>query len=163
MLCHKLRPNKATNIQSVLGLYIYQGGARRRVLDTLCHFDLTMSYTTLQRRMLSLIKEAERKVQMLGQGSNMNLTYDNFDFAEGKRGERTGDNRDVRSITTALIFQGQGFDAGALRQDMWRPATHLLSAERIARKLETGDLEMRVSSIQDEMYIPRSTANAPRT
>ena len=46
---------------------------------------------------------------------------------------------------------------------MWRPATHLLSAERIARKLETGDLEMQVSSIQDEVYIPRSIANAPRT
>jgi len=26
LLCHKFRPNKANNIQTVLGLYLYQGG-----------------------------------------------------------------------------------------------------------------------------------------
>ena len=43
LLCHMLRPNTSTNFQSIMGLYIYQGGARRRVLDTLCQLGLTMS------------------------------------------------------------------------------------------------------------------------
>lgn len=114
ILCHKLRPQRSTNLQTILGFYLLQGGARRRVLDTFCQFGLTISYTTLQRRMADLIGEAERKVKIMGQSPFGIVTYDNFDFLEGKRGERTGDTRIQRSITTSLIFKGRGLDAGAL-------------------------------------------------
>ncbi len=144
LLCHKLRPNRANNLQTVLGLYLFQGGARRRVIDTFCQFGLTMSYTTLQRRMASLTGEAARKAQVVGQSYDGIVTYDNFDFTEGKRGERTGDSRTMRSITTSLIFQGRGFDHGPLTQGMWRPALHPLSAIEVAKKLEPGDIDDEV-------------------
>ena len=93
LFCHMLRPNTSINFQSVMGLYIYQGGARRRVLDTLCHLGLTMSYSTLQRHMSSLSDEARRKLRTIGRASTTVVTYDNFVFAEGRRGERIGDVR----------------------------------------------------------------------
>ena len=41
ILCHTCRPKKSTNIPSILGLYLYHGGARRRVLEFLGRMDLT--------------------------------------------------------------------------------------------------------------------------
>ena len=125
---HMLPLNTSTNFQSVMGLYIYQGGARRRVLDTLCQLGLTMSYSTLQRRMSSLSDEARRKIRTIGRASTTVVTYDNFVFAEGRRGERIGDVREFRSITTALIFEGQGLGVTVLRQNMWQPENYPLSA-----------------------------------
>ena len=135
-LCHLMRPNRSTNFQTVLGLYLYQGGARRRVLDTLCQLGLIMSYTTLQRRMEGLQAKAERKVQLVGQALSGVVTYDNFDFAEGKRGERAGDQRVFRSITTCLAIEGRAFDNGRLEQHMWHPHSSLLSIDRVAKGLE---------------------------
>ena len=110
-----MRPNRSTNFQTVMGLYLYQGGARRRVLDTLNKLGLIASYTTLQRRMADLTEEAARKVQEIGQLSSAIVTWDNFEFAEGKRDKRTNDHRIFRSITTALVFEGRGFDNGPLK------------------------------------------------
>ncbi len=81
LLCHKMRPNKSTNIQTVLGLDLYQGGARRRVIDTTYRFGFTMSYTTIQRRLADLSEEAARMVKVLGYIPDSIATYDNFDFA----------------------------------------------------------------------------------
>ena len=69
-LCHMMRPKKSTNLQTIIGLYLYQGGARRRVLDTLNQLGLIVSYDTLQRRMKSLTGEAERQVRLLGQATS---------------------------------------------------------------------------------------------
>ena len=80
-----------------------------------------MSYSTLQRRMSSLSDEARRKIRTIGRASTTVVTYDNFVFAEGRRGERIGDVREFRSITTALIFEGQGLGVTVLRQNMWQP------------------------------------------
>ena len=140
-----LRPNTSTNFQSVMGLCIYQGGARRRVLDTLCHLGLTMSYSTLQRRMSSLSDEARRKIRTIGRASTTVVTYDNFVFAEGRRGERIGDVREFRSITTALIFKGQGLGVTVLRQNMWQPENYPLSAIGLALRLKPDDIDAQVS------------------
>ena len=62
-----------------------------------------------------------------------------------RRGERTGDLREFRSITTALILKGRQFERGALQQHMWKPETSLLSAEKIATGLKHGQLSRDVS------------------
>ena len=66
-LCHLMRRKKSNNFQTTLGLYLYQGGTRRRVLDTLCRFGLIISYTTMQRRLTSLRVEAEPRVEAVAQ------------------------------------------------------------------------------------------------
>ncbi len=118
LLCHKFRPNKANNIQTVLGLYLYQGGARRRVIDTFSQYGLTKSYKTLKRRMNSLVSAAEEKARVVSQSFEEVDTYDNFDFPERNRGERTRDSRVMRSITTSLVVEGREFDDGPLKRDM---------------------------------------------
>lgn len=103
-MCHLMRPKKCSNFQTTLGLYLYQGEASRRVLDTLCRFEMIVFYSTLQRRLTSLRTEAERRVEAVGQAPSTILTYANVEFTEGRRGERTGDNREFRSITTVVVF-----------------------------------------------------------
>ena len=144
-MCHLMRPTRCSNFQTTLGLYLYQGGARRRVLDTLCRFGLIVSYSTLQRRLATLRTEAERRVEAVGQAPSAILTYDNFEFTEGRRGERTGDNREFRSITTALMLKGRRFYDKKLTQEMWKPASQLLSAEHIACGLRPREIDIRVS------------------
>ena len=144
-LCHLMRPIKSTNIQTIMGLYMYQGGCRRRVLDTMQRLGLIISYDTLQRRMKSLTDEAQRQVQLVGRAPNCILTWDNFEFTEGRRGERTGDRAAFRSITTALVFEGRGFDGNQLRPQMWHPETTLLSARGIAKSLQRDAVTASVS------------------
>ena len=139
ILSHLMRPNRSTNFQTVLGLYLYQGGARRRVLDTQCQLGLIMSYSTLQRRMEKLTGKAERQVQLVGQTLSGVITYDNFDFAEGKRGESAGDQRVFRSITTCLAIVGRAFEGGPLYQHMWQPHSCPLSVEHVAGLLVPRD------------------------
>lgn len=142
-LAHYMRPNRSTNFQTVICLYLYQGGARRRVLDTLCRLGLTISYTSIQRRMADLTEEAQRAVQVAGRSANAIVTWDNFEFTEGRRGERIGDHREFRSITTALVFSGRGFEDGDLQQHMWRPYDILLSAENLVKKLQSTDIDIK--------------------
>ena len=151
-LCHLMRPKKCTNFQTTLGLYLYQGGARRRVLDTLCRFGLIVSYSTLQRRLTLLRAEAERTVEVVGRAPSAILTYDNFEFTEGRRGERTGDNREFRSISTALILEGRRFTNGKLLQTMWNPSSTLLSAEQVAQGLLPQKIDTEVSSSDNILY-----------
>ena len=47
LMAYKLRPKKVNNFQMIMGLYLMQGGARRRVIDTFCRFSLTKSYPIL--------------------------------------------------------------------------------------------------------------------
>lgn len=77
-MSHLMRPKKCFNFQTKFGLYLYQGGASRRVLDTLCRFGMIVSYTTLQRRLTSLRTEAERRVEAVGQAPSTIRTYANF-------------------------------------------------------------------------------------
>ena len=148
-LCHIMRPIKSTNFQTLMGLYLYQGGTRRRVLDTLNQLGLIISYDTLQRRMKSLTEEAERQVQLVGRAPNCILTWDNFEFTEGRRGERTGDQASFRSITTALVVEGRDSGDGPLRPHMWHPRETLLSAVQLARGLAPSEVTDNVRALPE--------------
>ncbi|MCJ1356383.1 MAG: hypothetical protein MMC33_006378, partial [Icmadophila ericetorum] len=129
--------------------YIYIRAGRGGVLlDTLNQLGLIVSYDTLQRRMKSLTGEAERQVRLLGQAPSTILTWDNFEFTEGRRGERTGDRATFRSITTALIVEDRGFEAGPLRQHMWHPQETLLSPEMLGQGLEPNTITIRLHHIE---------------
>lgn len=139
-LCHVMSPNKSTNFQSILGLYLYQGGARRRVLETLNRMGLCVSYSTIQLRLADLTVEAKKHIQEVGSNPDTVVAYDNFDFVEGRRGERTGDTRTFRSITNALVFKGRCIPDGGLRQEMWQPSKFPLEATQIAKTFSDSSL-----------------------
>jgi hypothetical protein len=144
-LCHRLRSKLFTNFSSCLELYLYQDDTRRRVIDILNKLDLTISYDTILRRLTFLVAEVERRVVTLERLLNTIVTYDNFDYVVSRREKRVEDAREVRFITTALIFERRGFVMRALYQEMWQSRIHLLSAEVIARKLSTSEIYAQIS------------------
>ncbi len=88
------------------------------MIDTFSQYGLTKSYKTLKRRMNSLVSAAGEKARVVSQSFEEVGTYDNFDFLERNRGERTRDSRVMRSITTSLVVEGREFDDGPLKRDM---------------------------------------------
>jgi len=88
------------------------------VIDTFSQYGLTKSYKTLKRRMNSLISAAGEKARVVSQSFEEVDTYDNFDFPERNRDERTRNSRVMRAITTSLVIEGREFDDGPLRRDM---------------------------------------------
>lgn len=134
LLTHYIRPHRSNIIQSALGLYIYQGGARRRVIDCLARLGLMVSYPTILRYQEKMSKSAAEKVRLIGSSPNAIVTYDNFDFLESRRGERAGDTQESKSITTALTFIGQMLPPSGLTPDLWQPNIPL-SALDVANKL----------------------------
>ena len=144
ILCHRLRSRLAINIQSCLELYLYQNETRRRVLDTLCRLELTISYDTMLRRLTTLVANAERKIEALKRQLSTIVTYDNFDYVVDRREERIENKRIMRLITTTLIFERRKFDEKCLTLSMWQSRAHLLSTERLARKLKSNEINASI-------------------
>ena len=67
------------------------------------------------------------------------MTYDNFEYTDGRRGDRLGDKRSFRSVTTALVFNGQGIPEGGLRQSMWQPNIPLRTID-VVNKVQRDNL-----------------------
>jgi hypothetical protein len=108
-LCHRLRSKFFTNFSSCLELYLYQDDARRRVIDILNKLDLTISYDTIFRRLTFLVAEIERRVVTLRRLFSTIVTYDNFDYVVSRREKRVENAREVKFITTTLIFEKRDF------------------------------------------------------
>ena len=120
-----------------------------------------MSYPTLLRQQEHMSKSAVEKVRSVGADPNAIVTYDNFDFAEGRRGERTGDTQEFRSITTALTFPGQFLPPNGLTPDMWRlyiPLSPVNVIDQLRPEIWT-----QVSSINSPIYtiLIRSIIGSP--
>lgn len=147
ILTHTLQPINSTNFATKMGLYLYQGGARRRVMDSMARLGLSRSYKTIHRILQSVSERQRQQVRVFGKNSASLVAYDNYDFAVGRRGERTGDQREHRSIVTALSFSGQNIPAEGLRQSMWRPEIPL-SAVSFVQGLKRDKLWLDVRSVK---------------
>ena len=143
-LCHRLHPKKSSNFQTIFALYLYHGGARRRVIDSLCFLGLTLSYKSVLRHLSRLTEDAQNRIKSVGRLPTTVLTYDNLDYAEGRRGERVGEVRTFRSITSALLFETHGPGAVPLTKDMWNPVLHPLSVADLARNSFNVELDYQV-------------------
>lgn len=71
----------------------------RRVIENLNHLGLNRSHQVIQRMQHTLHLEGESAVHTVGSMPTSIVTYNNFEFAQIKRGERPGDLRQFRSIT----------------------------------------------------------------
>jgi hypothetical protein len=113
-------------VQTMLGLYMYQGGARKRVIETFSKFGLTKGFRTITDRYKKLNVIAQAKVREMGRNAGAVVVYDNFDFAVDKRDEVIGNKRSFNSITTTLVLEGIEMPKGGLVQSMWHPERPLL-------------------------------------
>ena len=145
-LCHLRYPRRSNNLPVKLGLYLYDAGTARRGLDLLSKLHYGAAYRVITAKMDSLQEEALNEVRKSGSNPTSIVTYDNFEFREGRRGERIGDQACFRSITTALVIPDRlGYDQ-PLERAMWRPQSHLLDPIEIMDQFEESHIDQEVSA-----------------
>ena len=130
-LCRKLQNRRSDMMASLIGIYLYEGGAKTRVIDTLAQLGVCLSSKSILNRVHLLESEAEDNVRRLGLNPTSVITWDNFEFREGRRGERVGDEAEFRSITTALVTGNRYPELSSLSADIWKPLQNPLSAKSI--------------------------------
>ena len=116
---------KSGGFAKTMSLYLFDGGAKQRVIDTLSVLGVCCSYTTTQAMMKGPVASTGDRVRSLGPLRDIVKTYDNFEFSEHQSAERIGNRKVFRSITTALMFRGSTIPIDGLRQGMWRPQSVL--------------------------------------
>jgi hypothetical protein len=101
----RLHPGCFNGVQLTLGLYLYQGGARKRVIDTFARLGICKGFQTIRDRYQALTNAGREEVRKMGQLSTAIAVYGNFDFAVNKRDEAIGDKRTFESIPLAISFR----------------------------------------------------------
>ena len=101
-----MHSNIANNFQSIMSFYLYQGGARRRLLNTFNQSSLIIFYKSIQRRLKTLTKVVMKRIERVDKLSSIILDYDNYDYTADRRGERMKEARKFVSITTTLMIEG---------------------------------------------------------
>src|SRR6267378_1237702 len=94
ILGHCRQRNTATNIPSILGLYLLRGGLRRRCLDTLNHFGIIVSYKVLLQKQKEIQDQAVVEVCRLGRNPASVISWDNFEYQDDRRSERVKEPED---------------------------------------------------------------------
>ncbi|KAF9088823.1 hypothetical protein BGX27_002624 [Mortierella sp. AM989] len=101
--------NRATNfLQMMFGLYLYSSGARGRVIRTLSHAGLSVSYDTIQRALRRLSQDAIRRIRNAVRTQDWFLIYDNINLFLRKSNQRINNHDSVENGTNATIILGGG-------------------------------------------------------
>ncbi|MCJ1358288.1 MAG: hypothetical protein MMC33_008287 [Icmadophila ericetorum] len=133
ILCNNMHRILSDNLPTLLSIYMASGGCRGRVIDLFNSLGLCKSSKPTHAITKKLSEQGRDKVHETGSNPKAIVTYDNFKFTGGRRGDRIGDKRSFRSITTCLTLVGQGMPECGLKQRMWKPLTLLLPTEMIAK------------------------------
>jgi hypothetical protein len=140
ILCFSQRRNSALNFQTILGLYLHSKGVKRRQLDLLAQFGVTVSYQSIMRSIKQLSEKAAESVAETGCCSDDAVTaYDNFEQVEGVKEQRVEGNDRFHSVTTGEVIRGIDIPPGGLRQEMLDPRV----------ELRAGDIFFASGNLQD--------------
>lgn len=137
-LCQLRHPQNCDNLPTKLGICFFQAGLSKQGLDLLGHLYVCSSYKTINRRQRDLETIALEQVRRIGRNPTSIVTYNNFEFRQGKRVERIGDQADFRSITTGLVIPSRVPCQVPLTRDMWKPKQCLLGVSDIMAKFPDG-------------------------
>ncbi|MCJ1294519.1 hypothetical protein MMC34_006077 [Xylographa carneopallida] len=102
LLCHTMHRNSSSALQTVIGLFLYNGGAKRYVIEALNKLGLSVSYKVIQAELANIAKSSKDKVRDLDRSPLTIATYDNFEYSEGKRGERRGISKPKSNLSLQL-------------------------------------------------------------
>jgi len=147
ILGHCRQRNTATNIPSILGLYLLRGGLRRRCLDTLNHFGIIVSCKVLLQKQKEIQDQAVVEVCRLGRNPASVISWDNFEYQDDRRSERVKEPRRFQSITTVIACLNLKEDVSdTLRREHCNERQGL-SAREIAEALEAFDQTDKASGV----------------
>ncbi|KAL2048322.1 hypothetical protein N7G274_000233 [Stereocaulon virgatum] len=149
ILCFSQRQNTSTGFQTLLGLYFHSKGVKRRQLELLGQFGLSVSYHTILNIIKKQSEHAAAQVTASGQSDASVTAYDNFEQMEGVKEQRVDHQGAFHSVTTGQVLQGLEIPSGGLRQDMLDPQA-TLSATAIFKSPgnQSDAIERRVSQSQ---------------
>ncbi|KAL2046058.1 hypothetical protein N7G274_001505 [Stereocaulon virgatum] len=149
ILCFSQRHNTSTGFQTLLGLYFHSKGVKRRQLELLGQFGLSVSYHTILNIIKKQSEHAAAQVTASGQSDASVTAYDNFEQMEGVKEQRVDHQGAFHSVTTGQVLQGLEIPSGGLRQDMLDPQA-TLSATAIFKSPgnQSDAIERRVSQSQ---------------
>ncbi|KAI9776733.1 MAG: hypothetical protein M1839_009377 [Geoglossum umbratile] len=125
ILCQSQRRNSATNFQTLFGLYLHSKGVKRRQLDVLAQFGITMSYDTIKRVVKTLADRGQDSIAITASTPGVITAYDNFEQMEGVKEQRMDSNSTFKSVTTGEIMEGRDIPDGGLQQSMLDPTVQL--------------------------------------
>ncbi|MCJ1360551.1 MAG: hypothetical protein MMC33_010559 [Icmadophila ericetorum] len=108
ILCNNMHRKLSDNLPTLLSIYMASGGCRGRVIDLFNSLGLCKSSKPTHAIMKKPSEQGRDKVREAGSNPMAIVTYDNFEFTDGRRGDRIGDKRSFRSITTCITLVGQG-------------------------------------------------------
>lgn len=87
-LAHTAQPIKSLNFATLMGIYLYQGGARRRVMDVLARLGLCMTYKSIHRLLGDISGEQRKQVCKFGKDPATVTAYDNYSWPAGRADRR---------------------------------------------------------------------------
>lgn len=120
------RPRTCDGFTTCLGIFAYDAGLTANGLNLFSSLGICCSH----RVVLSKLREAEHlaveNACKLGQSPTAVVSYDNFDFTEGRRGERVGDGIAFRSITNAMVAADRLQLVAPFSKTAWEPHKRLL-------------------------------------
>ncbi|KIP01919.1 hypothetical protein PHLGIDRAFT_79897, partial [Phlebiopsis gigantea 11061_1 CR5-6] len=99
--------NRATNaFQVVFGIFLASAGASRRVLDTCNHMALSVSYSTVQRCLITLSESAKKHARTFCARRDrlFAVVYDNINFTLRKASQRLDSRTQQLNATTSAVF-----------------------------------------------------------
>ncbi|KAI0739876.1 hypothetical protein C8Q80DRAFT_1274908 [Daedaleopsis nitida] len=136
--------NRATDaFQLVMGLFLSSAGASRRVIDTLNHMGLSVSYQTVQRSLATLSERIRQQAReyIEHSGRLTFVVYDNINFTLRKYSQRIDSMTEQLNATTlALVALPARFTHAAYAAALSITEKRKLAGLR--SKLTLSDLEL---------------------
>jgi len=125
VLCFSQQRNTCNSFQTLLGLYLYSKGLKRRQLELLSHYGISVSHQLIIRVVKQLSERATDGLAAAGKLDSAITAYDNFEQIEGVKEQRVENQSKFYSVTTGKLVQGIEIPPGGLRQDMLSPQVKL--------------------------------------
>jgi len=105
IMCTSLHRSKCTNLPTSFGIYLFDGGATKRVIETCNRLGICVSYSQLRKRHLETAQRVQEEVRTIGSGpAKLIMSYDNFEYQDSKAEERINSATKFMSITTAVAY-----------------------------------------------------------
>lgn len=136
MCLYQMGRKKFNNVPKLLGLYLYQSGVKKKIIDMMSNIGFCTSYTTTIDCQKALAKVGQSTIPYRARDPVMVFAHDNFDFSEQPSGERLGERKTFVSITNGIMLRCPYLPKDGLKQSSWHPEWHL-SATQILQNVHS--------------------------
>lgn len=144
-LCMSLHHKTCNYLPTTFGLYLLDGGAAKRVIETFSQLGVCPSHTTLVTRRNEIANYAKEQVRNLGERErDIVISWDNFEYQDSKAEERITNSTKFMSITTAVACIGLKYPPLGLKQPMLHPQLNFSASDFIRKVEPQGQIDLNI-------------------